>query len=503
MKRAFLVGLVVAGATLVCAGSLRAQAQISAWYVVAPHGGAELVTSVADNFVEPRAQGLRKLRVEFSGAINAATVNTGSVSVWGDTSGNLADRVASVTLLADNRTLEVALTQALPNAERFTVRASNALRGADGNAITGDQDRRLATLIGDADGSGRVTAADVLAVRGQAGQAVSGTNGRYDLDGSNAITGGDMMAVRDRLGSQLPVIEDNFQIEVTTTTSPQNFICRFVITTPGAGRTLHVDWGDGSANDYAATGNVTHAYATGGKYTVRMSGYVNLIDFFIYPDPGLGTPRLISAIKTPIRGITGLNSAYEMFKHCENIPSIPVGLFDNCPGITRFYDTFLACKKITAIPPGLFDYQTNVTDFYATFDNCDLLKEIPPGLFDKHPNNTNFAWTFAKCYSLESIPAGLFDRHTRVTTFAYCFFRCWKLRSIPPLLFDRNTSVTTYANAFEDCGRDQVPPRLTGSSPANSAGLKLWELSPLPTGTRCFYNCTGLTDYATIPTNWR
>lgn len=285
---------------------------------------------------------------------------------------------------------------------------------------------------------------------------------------------------------------NNFQIEVTTTNSPQNFICKFV--NPG---TLHVDWGNGSSNDYNATVTVTNTYATAGVYTIRMSGFVQHIDFFIYPDPGLGTPKLISAIKTPIRGITGLNSAYEMFKHCENITNIPAGLFDQCPGITTFYDTFLACKKITSIPPGLFNAQTNVTTFYATFDNCDLLKDIPPGLFDKHTNNLNFAWTFAKCYALTNIPAGLFDRHPKVTTFAYAFFRCYALPSIPPLLFDKNTNVTTYSKAFEDCRA------LTGESPVNSAGKKLWELLPAPNGTNCFLNCTNLTDYTTIPANWK
>jgi predicted secreted protein len=289
-------------------------------------------------------------------------------------------------------------------------------------------------------------------------------------------------------------VENNFQIEVTTTKSPQNFICRFDITTPGTGRTLHVDWGDGSATDYDASIDASHTYATAGVYTIRMSGYVNRIDFFI----GFGreSQKLITAIKTPIRGITGLNSAMYMFKHCENIPSIPEGLFDQCPDITTFYDTFIALRKITSIPPGLFDKQKNVTSFFATFFKCERLKEIPPGLFDKHPNNRSFAWTFGMCYSLTSVPAGLFDRHTKVGKFDHVFFRCTALRSIPPLLFDKNTNVTDYSKAFEDCRELTV-------SPVNSAGKKLWELSPTPTGTDCFLNCTKLTDYAAIPDNWK
>ncbi|ROL61761.1 hypothetical protein D9V86_04135 [Bacteroidetes/Chlorobi group bacterium ChocPot_Mid] len=285
---------------------------------------------------------------------------------------------------------------------------------------------------------------------------------------------------------------NNFQIEVTTTSSPQDFIVRFV--NPG---TLHVDWGDGKTNDYNTTVNATHSYTMAGVYTVKMSGYVNHIDFFISPDPGLGTPRLISAIKSPIRGITGLNSATEMFKHCENIPSIPAGLFDQCPEINSFYDTFLACKRIKSIPPGLFNAQTNVVNFYATFDNCDSLTSIPPGLFDKHINNTNFAWTFAKCYSLTNVPDGLFDANTKVTTFSYVFFRCYSLTTIPPHLFDKNTKVTDFSRAFEDCRM------LSGESPTNLEGKKLWELSPTPNGTKCFSNCTNLSDYSTIPTGWK
>jgi len=289
-----------------------------------------------------------------------------------------------------------------------------------------------------------------------------------------------------------PSDTNNFQIEVTTAISPQNFIVRFV--NPGI---LHVNWGDGITNDYNATVNATHTYVLAGVYTVRMNGFVNHIDFFIFPDPGLGTPELISAIKTPIRGITGLNSAAEMFKHCHNIPSIPEGLFDQCPGITSFYDTFLECKRIKSIPPGLFNAQTNVVNFYATFDNCDSLTTIPPGLFDKHINNTNFAWTFAKCYSLKNVPPGLFDQHTKVTTFAYIFFRCYSLTSIPPNLFDKNTKVTDFSRAFEDCRM------LGGESPTNLAGKKLWELTPTPNGSNCFLNCTNLTDYSSIPSGWK
>jgi hypothetical protein len=289
-----------------------------------------------------------------------------------------------------------------------------------------------------------------------------------------------------------PAETNGFQIEVTTTTAAQDFVCSFI--NPG---TLHVNWGDGSSEDFNASTTNRHTYAATGAHTVRLSGRVVRIDFFIYPDPGIGTPKLISAIKTPVRGIAGMTSAYEMFKHCENITAIPEGLFDQCPGITYFYDTFLACSKLTTIPPGLFNTQTNVTNFYAVFDNCDVLKEIPAGLFDKHTNVTDISWAFAKCYAITNVPAGLFDCHRKNRKFDHVFYRCYALRTIPPMLFASNTQVTTYANAFEDCRL------LTGASPTNGSGQKLWELSPVPTGTLCFRNCTNLSDYAAIPAEWK
>jgi hypothetical protein len=176
---------------------------ITQWRVVATHGAAEIVTVVADNFIEPRAQGLRKFRVEFSGALDPATVNTAVVAITGDTSGNLSGRVSSVTLVGD-RTLEITLSSALPNPERCTVAVLPVLHGAGGQSVSGDLDLRVATLIGDVNASGKVTAADVLAVRDQANKPVTGAAASHDINGSGTITGADMMEVRARLGSQLP-----------------------------------------------------------------------------------------------------------------------------------------------------------------------------------------------------------------------------------------------------------------------------------------------------------
>ena len=258
---------------------------------------------------------------------------------------------------------------------------------------------------------------------------------------------------------------------------------------------LHVEWGDLTTNEFAASITNTHSYAAAGTYTIRMSGHAHAINFYQYP--GLGTPDLLSAIKTPIRGVDGMTTAAEMFKEGHNITSFPQGLFDNCPGITSFYDAFLECIKVTSFPSNLFAFQTNVTSFYAVFDQCEKLTNIQANVFSGHTNVTLASWAFAKCYKLASIPSGIYDNFRLNTSFEYVHYHNFALTSLPALLFDKTTNVTSYVNAFHGCTN------LTGATPTNSAGLKLWELSPVPTGTACFSECTGLSDYADIPAGWK
>jgi hypothetical protein len=288
--------------------------------------------------------------------------------------------------------------------------------------------------------------------------------------------------------------ENKWSLSITTSNSPQDFIVAF--SDPSS---FTVEWGNNVTNTYTYSGyqTNTNTYAVAGPYTIKMYGHVHWIDFFISPNPGTGTPYLISKINNPITGIDGLISASCIFKHGWNIPYIPTNLFDACPSIATFYDTFISCSNVPVIPTGLFDRQTNVTGFYGTFSDCHSLTNIPAGLFDKATNNLNFSYTFVQCNNLLSIPDHLFDKNTKVTTFAGCFDICPALTNIPPLLFDKNTNVTTYWRVFY---HDYA---LDGNTPTNSLGQHLWELPSTPDGTECFNGDTGLDDYASIPAEWK
>jgi len=176
---------------------------VSGWSIIGRHGASDLQSAVSDNYVEPRAAGIVKLRVAFSGALDPASVARTNVTITGATNGNVSSLISTVTLIGNN-TLEVALTGPPPNRDWYTVAVSDTLHDQAGRTIIGDRDVRLGALVGDVDGSGKVSAADMLAARGHANEAVGSGNFRHDVNGSAAITGDDMLVIKAHSGEQLP-----------------------------------------------------------------------------------------------------------------------------------------------------------------------------------------------------------------------------------------------------------------------------------------------------------
>lgn len=176
---------------------------VSQWHVLATHGPSELAVPAAEGYVHPEVQGVSRLRVGFSTAIDPATLSASSFSIVGAMGGDLSAMISSVQAAPDNMSVTLSLENALPDADRYTVEVLDTLKDEGGQAY-GDTVRHLAALAGDADGSGQVAPIDFLAVRAQAGTALSPATARYDLDSSGAISGADMLEARNRLGRALP-----------------------------------------------------------------------------------------------------------------------------------------------------------------------------------------------------------------------------------------------------------------------------------------------------------
>ncbi|MBN2581870.1 MAG: hypothetical protein JXL80_02305 [Planctomycetes bacterium] len=179
--------------------------QVVGWQTVADHGPlGEIATVLDDNAIESRGSGLRKIVVTLSQPIVPSTLTAGAVTLTGQISGNVSSLINGLSLNATGTILTITLSSAAPNADVLTLTLTTTLTDYYGQPIVGDRNVNIRTLAGDVDASGAVTAADVLAVRSQAGKALASGLLRYDVDGSGTLTAADMRAVRACLGTSLP-----------------------------------------------------------------------------------------------------------------------------------------------------------------------------------------------------------------------------------------------------------------------------------------------------------
>jgi hypothetical protein len=301
------------------------------------------------------------------------------------------------------------------------------------------------------------------------------------------------MGIFRRLVSQEGSEVYPFVFKVTTTTA------NTVFTTPlvdfgGLTPSLIISWGDGTANSPLITAsnsiNRVHTYVNPGTYTITISGFM----------PGFVVNNN-TAIRTLITelvqwGIVGLRTIN--FYGCLNLTAIPgsaslsgVGGYTGLAEVLNFTN-FMNGTRITAIPVDIFDFSPNATSFNSAFSSISTITTIPTGLFDNVPLVTSFASCFFACSALTSVPSTLFDLNTNVTTFSGTFRNCRALTNV--LQFTNNINVTTFTNLYNMSSATNA---LVGNAP------ELWNRTPTPAGTDAFNNCFGLTNYASIPINFK
>lgn len=178
---------------------------ITQWSVAATHtGSGELLSPIADGYVEPRVGVVSCLVLNFDEPLDGATFTPSCVSIIGVTNGDQSSLVASVALEGDGSVARVTLSGVLPQPDRYTVTISDAVKDPAGNALGGDRDIKFGVLHGDTNGNGVVDIGDMLAVRGRFGTTVGVGACRYDVNCNGTIDIGDMLAVRAHFGSSLP-----------------------------------------------------------------------------------------------------------------------------------------------------------------------------------------------------------------------------------------------------------------------------------------------------------
>jgi len=293
----------------------------------------------------------------------------------------------------------------------------------------------------------------------------------------------------------IPSGEETFPFKIQITTTAANTVW----TTPlsdyaGLTPACIIDWGDSTANSGLITSsssiNRIHTYVSPGTYTITISGFM----------PGF-TVNNLSSIRNLVTAIiqfgeVGLRALN--FYGCINLTSIPssaslsaVGGYEGLNEM-RTFANFMRGTRITSIPSDMFSFSPAASTFSDTFSSITTLTTVPSGLFNTNTGATTFASCFFGCTALTSVPSTLFDLNTTVTNFSGTFRNCLALTNV--LQFTFNTSVTIFNNCYNMSTTSNA---LTGTAP------ELWNRVPVPSGTDCFNNCTGLSNFASIPLNFK
>ena len=254
-----------------------------------------------------------------------------------------------------------------------------------------------------------------------------------------------------------------------------------------------------------------------------------------------GCPELKTVEGSIFPEVTSITKLTQLFAFCPKLESIPADLFKPLgTAKLRFSQTFEGCTSLKTLPEDLFAYNTATTHFAGTFtgctalesvpenllascanlayvnrmfSGCTALKTVPERLFANNPKIETFEETFFGCTALESIPEKLFSAFeggTKSVTFAKCFYGCSALKSLPAGLFDTVRRISSINNCFDGCKS------LTGESPytiIDGEKIHLYERvqgedfprvpSMKSSYIGCFNGCTGLSDYATMPDDWK
>jgi hypothetical protein len=257
---------------------------------------------------------------------------------------------------------------------------------------------------------------------------------------------------------------------------------------------LTISWGDGSANSPLITSSTSvdriHTYVSTGTYEISINGFM----------PGFSVNNNL-AIRNLITelvqwGTVGLRTIN--FYGCVNLTAIPgstslsgVGGYTGLIDVLNF-SNFMNGTRITAIPSDIFDYSPNATIFASAFATISTLTTVPSGLFDNVTSAVSFASCFFACTSLTNVPSTLFDQNINVTTFSSTFRNCRALTNV--LQFTFNTNVSTFTQVYNMSSTSNA---LIGTAP------EIWNRVPTPAGTDAFNNCTGLSNFASIPLNFK
>lgn len=160
---------------------------------------------------------------------------------------------------------------------------------------------------------------------------------------------------------------------------------------------------------------------------------------------------------------------------------------------TNLNKIFYNCSNLTDVADDIFKNCKNVNQMNSPFQGCSLSEEKVTTIMKKITTLTNIgSILIGSSYTSD---CGILDNNPGIIRATNAFYGMNNLTDISTF-FRNNPDIKYVDNCFYNCTG------VTGSSPTDSNGLKLWEKTGI-SGDKCFFNCTKLNDYNDIPINWR
>ncbi len=191
---------------------------ITAWHSAGVHGrgvGEALLEILDDgSFSEPRSDGIGKLIVTFDEAMDPVSFFPASVEIAGtDANGDPVD-LTGVTIGTSLRNGDtegvITFSPALPNYAMYLASVIGVTDIAS-NGLSGDNDRIVTALTGDASGDLRVNVTDYSLVRGARTKLIGAGNVsevRCDASCDGRVNTADMSQIRPHVGNDATAITD-------------------------------------------------------------------------------------------------------------------------------------------------------------------------------------------------------------------------------------------------------------------------------------------------------
>ena len=160
---------------------------------------------------------------------------------------------------------------------------------------------------------------------------------------------------------------------------------------------------------------------------------------------------------------------------------------------TNLNRIFYNCSNLTDVADDIFKNCKNVNQMNSPFQGCRLSEEKVTTIMRQITTLTNIdSILIGSSYTSD---CGILDNNPGIIRATNAFYGMDNLTDISTF-FRNNPDIKYVDNCFYNCTG------VTGSSPTDSNGLKLWEKTGI-SGDKCFFNCTKLDDYNDIPMSWR